>query len=262
MFKKIVSAAVLSIAAASSLSAMTIIDNPTESIINITISSKDVNRIVLPTNILDVAYSKEKGMDIKISGNQAFIKFLPIQKEKVRVLAKDRVERVGEPEILYDKAQPSEIFFITENKTYSFAINPDDKIDAETIIVNDFNADKKEILAYETDDVYMATMSKITEQILKNGTPQGYKVKEVKKVVDKNKETLTKLLNLYSGVIYEAELYEIENMTNKPIILNPRDYIPYAQRTPRAISIYYDNQVNQLLPFNKARVVIITKAEK
>lgn len=57
-----------------SLYADIIINNP-HSLIKVKISKKSVNRIVLPTKILDVAYSKEKGLIIKIVNNQAFLKY-------------------------------------------------------------------------------------------------------------------------------------------------------------------------------------------
>lgn len=240
------------------LFAINVIDNPTNDVINVNVSNKSVNRIVLPTKILDVAYSKEKGMDIQIADNQAFIKFLPIQKEKVRVVGKDKYEPVGEAEIVYDKAQSSEVFFVTESKTYSIALNPMD-MEAETIIINDFSATKDTILKYESDDPYMSTMGKMTETILKGGTPQGYKVKKINKVVSKTNVLTTKELTSYDGVLYKAVLIEVENKTKNAVVLNPKDYIQIAKDTPRAISIYYGNEVNHLLPYSKAQVVIITK---
>ena len=235
-----------------------IIDNPTSGVINVNVSNSSVNRIVLPTTILDLAYSKEKGIYIKISDNQAFIKFLPIQKEKVRALGKDKYEVVGEPEIVYDKAQASEVFFVTANKTYSFALNPQD-MEAETIVINDFSATKEEILKYESDDAYTQTMAKITESILRGGTPQGYKVKKVGKVISNNSTLTTTEIMDYDGVLYKATLLEVENKTKNAIRLNPKDYIQIAKDAPKSISIYYGNEVNHLLPLSKAQIVIISK---
>ncbi|WP_270983110.1 TraK domain-containing protein [Campylobacter helveticus] len=248
----------LALALSKSLFALNIIDNPSSDIININVSNSSVNRIVLPAQILDVVYSKEKGIDIKISDNQAFIKFLPIQKEKVRVTGKNQVEPIGEPEIVYDKAGNSEVFFVTASKTYSFSLNPKD-MEAETIIINDFSASKEEILKYESDDSYMKTMAKITESILKGGTPQGYKTKKIDKVLSKNSTLITKELMNYDGVLYRATLLEVENKTDKAIVLDSKDYIRIAKESPKAISIYYNNEVNHLLPYSKAQIVIITK---
>ena len=40
------------------------------------LSSSDINRIVCPSYIKDVIYSKEKGLTVKIEGRNAFVKFL------------------------------------------------------------------------------------------------------------------------------------------------------------------------------------------
>lgn len=253
MKKIILSSLVLS----SSLFALTVIDNPTSDVINVNVSNSSVNRLVLPSDILDVAYSKEKGIDIKISGNQAFIKFLPIQKDRVRQTG-NKLEPVGEPEIIYDKAQASEVFFVTASKTYSFALNPKN-IEAETVIINDFSAQKDEILKFEREDAHTHTMTKITESVLKGGTPQGYKAKNINKIIQRNQLMNTKELISYDGVLYKATLLEVENKTDKAILLNPKDYIKLAKDTPKAISIYYGNEVNHLLPYAKAKIVIITK---
>ncbi|AII15631.1 hypothetical protein, TraK family (plasmid) [Campylobacter iguaniorum] len=241
--------------------AVTVIDNPTSETITINVSNKSVNRIVLPSKILDVAYSKEKGVDIKIADNQAFVKYVPIQKEQVQVIAKDKVEKIGEPEIIYDKAKPSEVFFVTEGKTYAFALNPQE-IEAETIIVNDFSKRAEEIVKYETDDTYISTLAKISQLILKGGSPQGYKVKQVDNLLSDQADLKIKEITTYEGVIYTASLVEVSNKTDKPKKLNPKEYIKYANGTPKAITAYYDNEVNYLLPFGKAYVVIVTKVEK
>lgn len=257
MFKKVLMFAFLVVQSF----AITVIDNPSNGIINVNVSNKSVNRIVLPSKILDVAYSKEKGVDIQIVDNQAFIKFLPIQKEKVRITGRDKYETVGEPEIVYDKAQSSEVFFITETKTYSIGLNPKN-IEAETIIINDFSSSKEKILKYETDDSYVATLAKITESIFKGGVPNGYKISKINTKVESNGVYDILELNEYQGVVFNANYFEIKNKTSKAMQLNPKDYIRFAKSSPKSISIYYDNEVNHLLPYAKVYMVIITKANR
>ncbi len=43
---------------------------------HVRLSSTDVNRIVCPSEIKDVVYSKEKGVEVKVSDRNAFVKFL------------------------------------------------------------------------------------------------------------------------------------------------------------------------------------------
>lgn len=128
--------------------------------------------------------------------------------------------------------------------------------------MNDFSADKKEILKYETENDYIATLSKITESILKGGTPQGYKLKEKLKILKDLQDLKISYLSLYEGILYQAHLLEVKNKTKEAIILNPKEFISLAEDSPKSISIYYDNEVNHLLPLGYAKVVIITKAKK
>lgn len=251
---------IMLIVATTKFFAVTVIDNPTSSTITINVSNKSVNRIVLPSKILDVAYSKEKGIDIKIADHQAFIKYVPIQKEQMEIIAKDKVEKLGEPEIIYNKAKPSEVFFVTEGKTYAFSLNPKD-IEAKTIIVNDFTKKAEDIVKYETDDSYISTLAKISQQILKGGSPQGYKVKKRDNLLGDTAHLKIKEVKTYEGVIYTASMLEVFNKTDKPRKLNPKNYIKYAKKTPKAITVYYNNEVNNLLPYGKAFVIII-KAKK
>ena len=135
-------------------------------------------------------------------------------------------------------------------------------IDSETIIINDFRTEKQEILKYETEDNYITTLSKITESVLKGGTPQGYKVKERPKKLKDLKDISVSYVNLYEGVLYSAHLLKVKNKTKEALILNPKEFIAYAKDSPKSISIYYDNEVNHLLPLGYAKVVIITKTKK
>lgn len=260
MIKKIITIIAFCLGSFNFLFATTIIDNPTSDSIEVNVSNKMVNRIVFPSKILDTSYSQEVGLVIQVYGNEAFIRYQPKIKEKVKKVG-NNVEVVGEPEYIYDTAKPTEIFFITETKTYSVALHPK-SIDSETIIINDFRTEKQEILKYETEDNYITTLSKITESVLKGGTPQGYKVKERPKKLKDLKDISVSYVNLYEGVLYSAHLLEVKNKTKEALILNPKEFIAYAKDSPKSISIYYDNEVNHLLPLGYAKVVIITKTKK
>lgn len=91
---------------------------------------------------------------------------------------------------------------------------------------------------------------------------KAIRVKKVNKILQDTTLLQTKEVNLYNGVLYSATVLEVKNKTDKAIVLNPKDYIKFAKDTPKAISIYYANEVNHLLPYSTASVVIITKAVK
>ena len=241
-----------------SLFAVQIINNPTDTL-KLNIAKKSVNRLVLPSKILDIAYSKEKGINIKIVGNQAFLKCIPIKKQKFEKLAgnanPNSIKPIGKPQLVY-KSAPTEVYFITENGTYSFIFYPKN-ISPQTIIINDFKTSAKKIIKYETEDNYIKTLSKINKSVLNNLSPFGYKVYKINKVVYHDKSFITTLKNQYKGVLYNVYLYEVNNLTNKPTKLSVKALYGLVHNTPKAITIFYDNQVNYLLPFSKAKVVIV-----
>ncbi len=242
------------------LNATVIINNP-NGLIKVYLSKSSVNRIVLPEKILDLAYSKEKGLIVKVVGNQAFLKYKVIKEQKFEQVGgkvnPNSLKPIGNPQIKY-LAKPSEVYFITKNKTYSFLFIPKN-IKPQTIIINDFGAKVKEIIKYETEDSYIKTLAKITKTILNNQVPFGYKIKTYNKIVYKDKIFTTVLKNEYDGVIYKAYLFEIHNKSAKPYKLNPRILYNLADKPPVSLTIFYDNQVNYLLPFSKAYIVIIEK---
>ena len=233
---------------------LVIINNPNDRVV-VSISKTSVNRLVLPSKILDVTYSKEKGLNIKIVGNQAFLKYIPIKKQEYQVVNNQK-RPIGEPKIVYDNAKTSEVYFVTEDKTFSFVFIPK-KIKPETIIVNDFISKAKKIMKYETEDNYIVSLSKISKTILQDKLPFGYKIKEVNKIIYQDNVFITKLLNEYKGVIYKAYLYSVKNKSNKPIRLSIKALYNLSHNTPKSISIYYGNKINYLLPYGKAKVLIL-----
>jgi len=233
---------------------LVIINNPNDRVV-VNISKTSVNRLVLPSKILDVTYSKEKGLNIKIIGNQAFLKYIPIKKQEYQVVNNQK-RPIGEPKIVYDNAKTSEVYFVTEDKTFSFVFVPKKK-KPETIIVNDFVTKAKKVIKYETEDNYILSLSKISKTILKGKLPFGYKLKEINKVIYQDKIFITKLVNEYKGVIYKVYLYSVKNKSNKPVRLSVKALYNLSHNTPKAISIYYGNKINYLLPYGEAKVLIL-----
>ncbi|TYO96792.1 conjugal transfer pilus assembly protein TraK [Geothermobacter ehrlichii] len=80
------------------------------------LSSTDVNRFVCPGPIKDVVFSQDKGIRIKIAGENAFVKFQALKKGQ---------------EVIYTKT-PSEFFVICDGDVYSMIGLPK-KIPSQTI---------------------------------------------------------------------------------------------------------------------------------
>lgn len=74
----------------------------------LTLSADNVNRVVCPVDIKDVVYSEEKGVQVKIAGKNAFIKFL--------------IKRIGNKE-QYSNI-PTDIYVVCGDRVYSMIAFP------------------------------------------------------------------------------------------------------------------------------------------
>lgn len=87
-----------------------------EHTMKVVLSNTDVNRFVCPGSIKDVMFSQDKGIKVKISGVNAFIKFQALKKGQ---------------DILYSKT-PSEFYVVCDGDVYSMIGLPK-QIPAQTI---------------------------------------------------------------------------------------------------------------------------------
>lgn len=100
-------------------------------------SSSDINRIVCQTDIKDVVFSEEKGVQVKISGPNAFVKFV--------------IKRIGERE-MYSKI-PVDMYVVCGNKVYNIIGIPE-KIPSVTVYLEDKESKIKEVLERNTTIPY------------------------------------------------------------------------------------------------------------
>lgn len=92
-------------------------------------SSSDVNRIVCPVDIKDVVYSEEKGIQVKISGKNAFVKFLI-----KRIAGKETYSRI-----------PADIYVVCGDKVYNIIAVPE-RIPSVNVYLEDKGQKVKEVL--------------------------------------------------------------------------------------------------------------------
>jgi len=156
------------------------------------ISSKDVNRIVCPAGpISNVVYSKEKNIQVKTLGRNAYVKIVP--KEKVR----------GGKTVLEYEAFPREIYLTCGGRVFSLVMTPKD-VPAETIVLKLPFRDLKKAESFETAASYEDTLLRLVSAAYREDLPDGYELEEVNKEVKRYREASVTLRRRYLGSHYEV----------------------------------------------------------
>ena len=243
---------------ASSLSADIVLNDPSGEIF-LNISRSSVNRVVFPSKILARQYSKEKGLVVQAFGNEAFLKYAPLVEATSTKVGQMPDVHAPSSKIVYSKAKTAEVFFVTENKTYSITFKPK-RMGPQTIRINENLAHKKKVVQYETRDPYKKTLKTIAYDVFNDITPRGYNLEVVsERFKNENLEVIKE--KIYTGTLYKAYKYTIFNHGVKAISLDERNFIPLAEETPLFISTFYKRQLENLAPLDKAKLVIVTRGE-
>lgn len=170
--------------------------------IRIRIAADSVNRIILPAPITGKIYSQEKGIKIETSGNDAYIKVIPVKKVDLED------SKIVKQAITYDAVE-TEVFFTTDKKTYSFIFVPD-KIEAR--------------VAYVVDD----TLIKEDAQKLEKGSDEYVKnIKNIIRTAIDNKLDLsfTEVVKneKHEGFYYVSRAEGVHYVVHKFFLKDPKD---------------------------------------
>lgn len=189
------------------------------------ISLKDISRLVCFTDIEKVIYSREKGLEIKTSGKNAYIKNLP--KETLNPIT-------GRLMVEYD-SRPKELYVICGEKTFSLLLIPQD-IPAVTAYLQSSHADTTKALAHEKSSAYEDTILSLVKSAYFEDIPPGYEVSEINKPVKEFKEVQIVHSKDYTGTMYQVQEYVLiarEEITiDEMTILNTLQPV-----TPLAVSV-------------------------
>ncbi|HIQ48512.1 MAG TPA: hypothetical protein EYH58_02600 [Aquifex aeolicus] len=180
------------------------------------VSLKDINRIVCPYEISGVVYSKEKRIQVRVEGKNAYVKFLPLKEGN---------------NLVYEDF-PRELYIECGEKVFSLILVPRE-IPAKTIVLKVPLKDFKKATKFEQDE-YLRLLVKLISYAWKEVPPPGYSVKEVGKIYKRFKEARLKLVKVYEGVRFAV--LELELSAKEDIFLNPAVLIPYFKK-PLAISV-------------------------
>ncbi|HDM76874.1 MAG TPA: hypothetical protein ENG51_10440 [Deltaproteobacteria bacterium] len=132
------------------------------------VSLKDTNRIVCPVDVGNVIFSKEKKMQVKIIGRNAFVKFLPVRKIDAET---------GEEKLIYSKI-PREAYIECGGRFFALVFVPKEK-PAETIILRLPDYDKEKALKFEKATPYEKMLLSLIRAAYLEEPPEGYEVTEI-----------------------------------------------------------------------------------
>lgn len=133
---------------------------PPDSMVRVELSSSDVNRIVCEGGeIKDVVYSKEKGLIVKASGSDVYVKFQVFQKED---------------KLVYDET-PSELYITCGESVYSLIAAPI-KTPSVTLRLADRKNKVKESAAVFKGLVYEEKILKFLKMAYMDDIPEAFSI--------------------------------------------------------------------------------------
>lgn len=207
------------------------------------ISLKDVSRLVCFTDIEKVIYSREKGIEIKTVGKNAYIKNLP--KESLNPIT-------GRLMVEYD-SRPKELYVICGEKTFSLILIPQD-IPAVTAYLQSSHADTTKALTHEKSSAYEDTILSLVKSAYFEDIPPGYEVSEINKPEKEFKEVQIVHSKDYTGTMYQVQEYALiaraEITLDEMTILNTLQ--PVNPLAVSVVSLY-------LRPGEQTRVFIVRR---
>lgn len=168
------------------------------------ISKKELNVIIFPFPVK--VLSKSESLEIKIEGKRIFISVIGDMKESL---------------------QPSQLYFLTNNETYSMVLTPRD-IPGETIIGNSVESKNKreESTKWETEHPYIVTVKEMIKAMYNEITPSGFEVKDVKNSRDIARWQGLKqnIFRVYTGSNIIGEIHNVRNVSNAAVHIKEKDF--------------------------------------
>lgn len=189
----------------------------------VNVSLKDMSRIHCAAPLGNVFFSKEKEIEIKSNGNDAYVKILPR-----KVTGGEQGEKIE-----YG-SHPREVYVECSGQTFSLILVPKD-IPAQTVVLKTLFADTKKATQYEQSNPYDNTMLDLVKKAYLGDVPDGYEPMYVGKEVKDFEELSLTLVRTYVGSKYTVSEYLIDAKRKTPT-LNEAMFIPYL-KNPLAISI-------------------------
>jgi len=187
------------------------------------ISLKDTNRIICPVSIGQAIFSKEKNIQVKIAGQNAFVKIIPHQELN---------PETGQQKLVYP-SYPRELYLECGGKIFSLVLTPKD-IPAETIALRLPAYEKEKAAEYEKSGPYRKTLLGLIRSAYLEQPPEGYQVEEINQPLKNSDKIEVFLRRKMKGAHYVV--YEYVIMAKQKVNLDEIHFL-HITRNPLAISL-------------------------
>ena len=195
---------------------------PPETVTPVNLSSSDINRIHCNGPIKDVIYSKEKGITVSFSGEDAFVKFLITRKE-------------GK---IHYSLTPSEIFVICNGKVYSLIAMPN-RIPAQMVrLQSTGDRAKKNISAFEGIPFEKKILDIISSGY-RDEYPDSFTVTRMNQPLSLFEHLAMKQVTSahVDGEGLTLKVYAISNRNSQKVELSEKDFLRIEIGRPVAIAV-------------------------
>jgi len=229
--------------------------------VTVPVSSSQINRIVLPSLIRSKIASDEKNIEIEINGREAFIKFSPIMETIRSINEEDGSSEIEDQSIKYASEQPTEVFFVTKDQTYSFIFVPS-KMDAQTILVNYRKKEKEDLSFQEKSTPFTTLITNLVKESFSGKEVRGYTNITKNELLASNEKLDVTLTMVREGASFDIYMLKLKNKTASGVKVEERNFMGIIERPTYAISIFYDNELYEMPPFGEAHVAIVVAGEE
>jgi len=207
----------------------------------IELSNMDINRFVCPVEIKDVVYSKEKGINVKIEGKNAFVKFIVIKEDTKYVYS----------------SIPSEMYIVCGDNVYSIIAYPK-RIPSQIVNFSNGKLEKvKKNLNMFSEIPYEKKIMAILKDIFTDKIPDSFSITPVNRRIDAFEQidlTLRRII-MVDGEGLRVKEYRAKLKENAPqAYLREKDFLR-TDLTSKTIAVSIDTL--NLKKGDTSRVLIV-----
>lgn len=198
------------------------------------VSDRDLNALVFPMDVK--VFTKSENIEVKVQEKRVFVSF-------------NKNIETGE----FTKA-PEQLYFLSENKTYSMVLIPKG-IPAETVIAKiESLTDKEEALDWEREQPYIVVIKSLIKAMYGNTPPNGYEMNQVDtgKDVSLWKGITQVMTKKVIGATFSGEVFEVSNNTNEIVRFREQEF--YSDNVV-AVSI----DTHELQPKEKTELYVVKR---